>query len=142
MDALRRFVHALRVSTHALERDLGVSAAQLFVIRQIALAPRQSLRELAESTVSEVVARLVRRGLVERSTAAADRRRAELTLTSEGMALHARAPETVQERMLRGFDRLEPEQQLALAAGLDRWLAEAGLVDVSPMMFFEADSGQ
>src|SRR5688500_3244362 len=99
MDALRRIVRALRVSTHASERDLGVSAAQLFVLRQLALAPRQSIGELATRTrtsqgsVSEVVSRLVAHGFVERHTAESDRRRAELSPTTEGRAVLDRRSE-------------------------------------------------
>ena len=36
MDSLRRIVHALRVATRASERSFGVSAAQHFVLRQLA----------------------------------------------------------------------------------------------------------
>jgi MarR family transcriptional regulator, organic hydroperoxide resistance regulator len=143
MDALRRVVRALRVSTHASERDLGVSAAQLFVLRQLALAPRQSVGELATRTrtsqgsVSEVVSRLVAHGFVERHTAESDRRRAELSPTAEGRAVLARASETIQERLLAGLARMSEEQRRALAAGMDEWLASAGLGEVPATMFFE-----
>ena len=143
MDALRRVVRALRVSTHASERDLGVSAAQLFVLRQLALAPRQSMGEIATRTrtsqgsVSEVVSRLVARGLVERHTSESDRRRAELSLTTEGRAVLDGASETVQERLLASLSRMSEERRGALANGMEEWLASAGLGEVPPTMFFE-----
>lgn len=143
MDALRRIVRALRVFTHASERELGVSAAQLFVLRQLATAPRQSLGELADSartspsSVSEVAAALVKRGLVERGAASDDRRRAQFTITRQGRAVLERAPVTVQERLLAGFERLTPAGRRALREGLETWIAEAGLADVPPAMFFE-----
>ena len=143
MDALRRVVRALRVSTHASERDLGVSAAQLFVLRQLALAPRQSVGELATRTrtsqgsVSEVVSRLVARGLVERHTAEFDRRRAELSTTTDGRAVLAQASETVQERLLASLSRMSEARRRALADGMEGWLASAGLGEVPATMFFE-----
>ena len=147
MDALRRIVRALRVSTHLSERDLGVSAAQLFVLRQLALAPRQSVGELATRTrtsqgsVSEVVSRLVARGLVERNTAESDRRRAELSPTQEGHAVLARASETVQERLLAGLARMSDTDRRTLADGMDAWLASAGLAEIPATMFFEPADG-
>lgn len=143
MDSLRRVVHALRVATRASERAYGLSAAQVFVLRQLATTSRQSLSDLAartrttQSSISEVVARLVVRGLVTREPSAEDRRRAELSLTAAGHAMLASAPETVQERLLRGFDQLDQQSRTTLAENLESWLAASGLDDIAPALFFE-----
>lgn len=143
MEGIRRLVRAIRVSSTASERAVGLSAAQLFALRQIALRPNQSLNELAkrtlttQSSVSEVVTRLVDQGLVARNTSALDRRRAELSLTDEGRKVLARAPETVQERLVSGYGLLEPEQQAMLAVGLESWLSASGLSETPATMFFE-----
>ena len=143
MDALRRIVRALRVSTRAVERELGISAAQLFVLRQLAAAPGQSLSHLAartlthQSTISEVVGRLVERGFVVRRRAADDARRAELALSDSGRELLARAPETVQERLVAGFNTLPVAQRRALADTMEAWLAASGLSQVPASLFFE-----
>lgn len=143
MDSVRRLVRALRTASAASERDHDVSAAQLFVLRQVAARPGLSMRELGERTltsqsaVSEVVARLVRRGLITRLTASDDHRRAELGLTPAGERALGRAPETLQERMVAGFRRLPVEQQAAIAGGLEAWLAASGLTEVPATMFFE-----
>ena len=146
MDSLRRIVHALRVATRGAERSFGISAAQLFVLRQLATVSGQSMSDVAartrttQSSVSEVVGRLVSRGLVDRRTASTDRRRAELTLTPAGAAVLARAPETVQERLLAGFGHLGQPEQSALAELLEAWLAASGLEEVRPVLFFEEGS--
>ena len=143
MDGLRRLVRALHVSLHASQREHGLSVAQLFVLRQIALAPGLSIQELgertrtAQSSVSEVVARLVRQGHVRRDASPSDRRRAELRLTPRGEATLANAPRTMQERLIDGFDSLADDEQRALVRGLDAWLAAAGLSDVPASMFLE-----
>ena len=143
MDSLRRIVHALRVATRASEREFALTAAQLFVLRQLSAAPGQSLSNLAlrtrttQSSISEVVARLVQRGVVSRESSKEDRRRAELSLTRAGEALLAKAPETIQERLLRGFDRLDEKSRTALADNLESWLKASGLEDVTPALFFE-----
>lgn len=147
MDVLRRIVRALRVFTHATEREFGVSAAQFFVLRQLAARPGQSLGELASrtrtspSSVSEVAAALVKRGLVVRGRADDDHRRAEFRLTSEGSELLGHAPVSVQEQLVAGFERLPPEEQRVLREGMEAWLEASGLSDVPATMFFEGVEG-
>ena len=146
MDALRRIVRALRTGGIATERKLGVSSAQLFVLRQLGEAESMAIGEIArrtvtaQSSVSEVVARLVERGLATRRTSSEDHRRAEVALTPAGRALLGEAPETVQERLLAAFRRLAPETQVTLGDGMRAWIAEAGLSEVAATMFFEPDA--
>lgn len=143
MDGLRRIVHALRVATRASQRTVGLSGAQLFVLRQLQAAPDQSLGDLAirtrttPSSVSEVVSRLVRLGFVARATSDHDRRRAVLTLTASGTALVGTAGETVQDRLLAGFARLDAASQQRLAESLEAWVAASGLAENAAPFFFE-----
>jgi hypothetical protein len=83
----------------------------------------------------------VRRGLIERQPSKNDRRRAELTLTAEGRAMVATAPETIQERLLRGFDELDATSRATLAEHLESWLTASLLDDVTPALFFEPSPG-
>ena len=148
MDSLRRLVRALRVASAASERAHQVSAAQLFVLRQIAAHPGLSLKALArrtltgQSAISEAVSRLVSRGLVARHEGREDRRRVELTLTPEGIRALADAPESLPERLVAGFRTLPVAEQRALGQGLERWLAASGLADVPATMFFEPIAGE
>jgi MarR family transcriptional regulator, lower aerobic nicotinate degradation pathway regulator len=147
MDSLRRVVHALRIAARASERAFGLSGAQLFVLRQLSVTSGQSLSDLAgrtrttQSSISEVVARLVRNGLVSRAPSPRDRRRAVLSLTAAGEALLANAPETIQEQLLRGFESLDERERHALADGLASWLTASGLDEVAPTLFFEQPMG-
>lgn len=143
LEALRCIVHALRTQgTHA-EQEFGVTAAQLFVLRQIGRRPGLSLHDLAQrthtrdSSVSEVVSRLVSGGYVERNPDPGDRRRVRLTLAPAGRRVVAIAPRTVQERLVSAFEILPANVRLSLSSGLDQWVHSAGL-DTSPSaMFFE-----
>ena len=143
MDSLRRVVHALRTASRASERAFALGSAQVFVLRQLSATSGQSLSDLAartrttQSSISEVVARLVRNGLVSRAYSSTDRRRAVLDLTAEGKAILANAPETIQERLLRGFESLDERARQQLADGLESWLTASGLDDVTPTLFFE-----
>ncbi len=143
MNALRRLVRAVRVSTVAVQRTSGISGAQLFVLRALVERPGQSMRDLvarsltSQSTVSEVVARLVARGLVTRRPAPNDGRRAVLNPTAAGRALVRTAPPTVQADLIEGLHRLSPGSRSAQADALEQWLGVAGLTAVPPAMFFE-----
>ena len=145
MDSLRRIVRALRASSVVAERDLGLPSAQLFSLRQITRHPGDSLSDLAartrttQSAVSEVVARLVERGLVERRTAPDDRRRANLVPTTAGRAILVSAPDTAQEQLVAGFTMLSPEQQESLVGSLEEWIRVSQLNGVPPTMFFEPE---
>jgi DNA-binding MarR family transcriptional regulator len=143
MDSLRRVVHALRVAASASERAFGLSGVQLFVLRQLSVKSGQSLSDLAartrttQSSISEVVARLVRNGLVSRTPSVVDRRRAVLSLTPSGEIVLTTAPETIQEQLLRGFESLDERKRRSLADGFESWLAASGLDSVAPTLLFE-----
>src|ERR1044071_8814714 len=90
MNAVRSVVRALRINTRAIESQMGISLAQLFVLQQLADRPANSLNELAErtathqSSVSVVVRRLVDNGYVSRVTSTHDKRRIEIDVTPTG----------------------------------------------------------
>ena len=143
LDAFRRIVQGLRESSRAAEQRAGVSGAQLFVLQTLAEAPRLSLNELAErtrthqSSVSAVVARLVRARLIERRTAPGDARRAELSLTARGHSRLRSAPRTAQERLVAMVDRLPARERLRLAATLERLVDGMGLAKQRPAAMFD-----
>lgn len=146
MDALRRLVRTLGTSARSTPGARGISGAQLFLLRAIESAPGISLSELAsramarQSTISEVVARLVERRLVARTRGDGDARRVMLTLTSRGRGIVERAPQTAQELLVAGLESLSASEQRRLASSLELWLDRAGFTDVEPSMFFESSS--
>lgn len=143
MNSLRRVVRCLHDASADTARALGVTSAQLFVLRELSKAEPLTISGLAEATatsqgsVSEVVTRLAARNLLTRRRSGADRRRVEIRLTASGRELLTRAGDTVQERLIIGFERLPVRAQHSLADCLDLWLAAAGLAGVEPSMFFE-----
>jgi DNA-binding MarR family transcriptional regulator len=145
LDSLRRLVRALRVSTRAVERSVGVSSAQLFVLQRLLEAPGSSLAELARltltdaSSVSVVVSRLVARGLVARTVDERDRRRAALSVTTAGRALARRAPEPAQARLVAALSSLPRAQLAAVTRGLGAIVRAMGVDGEPATMFFEEE---
>jgi DNA-binding MarR family transcriptional regulator len=143
LDCIRRIVQELRVADREAEGKLGLSAAQLFVLKRLKEQPTMSVNEVAErtrthqSSVSVVVHRLVEKGLVRREESQSDRRRVELTLTPEGKRLLTRAHHSPQDRMIEAIESMTAKRRKELAGGLAELVAAMGLSDELPAMFFE-----
>jgi DNA-binding MarR family transcriptional regulator len=75
--------------------------------------------------VSRAVAALMKRGLVERATDRADRRRASLRLSARGRALHARIVPLALEYEARLYKSLSAEERQVFDALSDRLFARA-----------------
>lgn len=143
LDSLRWIVRSLRITSHSVERNLGISGAQLFVLRELATEPGCSIRRLSKrtltdpSSVSVVVSRLVERGLVSRRQDSADARRTELSLTRRGEKLLSRASEPFQVRLVRVLRTLPPERLNRLATDLATVVHDVGVVEGAAPMFFD-----
>lgn len=143
LDAIRRIVQALRESSRAAEKRVGLSSAQLFVLQTLAESPGLSLNELAErtrthqSSVSAVVSRLSQERLIERTTARGDARRAEIRLSARGRSRLVRAPRAAQERLVATVDAMPRAERARLAASLHRLVRGMALPKRRPAMFFE-----
>jgi DNA-binding MarR family transcriptional regulator len=145
MDSLRRIVRVLSASAHGPAARYGATGAQLFVLHQIDAAPGLSIGELAartlagQSTVSEVVSRLVERGLVTRRANPTDARQTRLQLTARGRSTVRDTEPTAQERLASGLAALDATEREELARSLHHWLEAAGLAELPATMFFEDD---
>lgn len=143
LDAFRRIVQALRNSSRDAERRVGLSAAQLYALQQLAGMAGASINDLAsrtfthQSSVSVVVQRLVARKLVAKGTSDDDRRRVRLTITDAGRAVLRRSPEPVQDRLVAGIATLPPGDRRALAAALTTIADTIAVGDGVPPMLFE-----
>jgi DNA-binding MarR family transcriptional regulator len=136
----------LRVSSRAAEREVGVSAAQLFVLEKLADAKQPlSVGELAErtlthqSSVSVVVQKLERAELVSRGKSSDDGRRVELSLTPKARTLLRRAPKAAQHQIIEAINALAPPKRRQLASLLGA-VAMAVAPDEHPAMLFEDPS--
>src|SRR4051812_25495008 len=122
LDSIRRLVRALRESSSAAEKAVGLSGAQLFVLQKLGDGRPLSVNELAErtlthqSSVSVVVRKLCDQGLVARKPSPRDGRRVELTLTARGRRLLERAPGAAQDRLIEALGRLPARLRGQLAA--------------------------
>jgi DNA-binding MarR family transcriptional regulator len=143
LERVRTLVSTLSHSARAVERSTGVTNAQLFILQQLAEAESLSVNDLAarartqQSTVSIVVARLVRAGLAAKRRSAEDGRIAAVSLTPKGRRLLAHAPAPPTAALLHAIEELSDREARSLAEGLRSLI---GALDLSPpevTMLFE-----
>jgi MarR family transcriptional regulator, organic hydroperoxide resistance regulator len=143
IDAIRRIVRGLRLAEQATRAGAGLSAAQLFVLRQLAETPSASLGELATRTLTDrtsvagVVERLAEAELVVTERDVADRRRVLVRLTRAGRSVLRNAPPAPTMLLVDALHRLPASERRTLAVGLQRLVEEMGLDGEPATMLFE-----
>jgi DNA-binding MarR family transcriptional regulator len=90
-----------------------------------------------QSTVSVVVGRLVRDGLVARRPARKDGRRIELSLTPKGWRAYERSPRAAQNEVARAIQSLPAAKRRAFGKTFHDLMSEAGFAVSKPPLFFE-----
>jgi DNA-binding MarR family transcriptional regulator len=119
MRSLWGLAHALGRTSKRMNQELGVTGPQRLVLRIVGLYPGVSAGELAHilhvhpSTLTGVLQRLVDQRLLERTTAEADRRRAQLRLTAKGARINMVTDGTVEYAVGRALKRSSPRDRAA-----------------------------
>jgi DNA-binding MarR family transcriptional regulator len=126
MQRLWELVHALAVRSKRMARTLGVTGPQRLVIRVLGQSPDVTASEISDilglhpSTLTGVLARLEKQGLIQRRADRSDRRRARFRLTATGRRVDRERKGTVEAAVRRAMTRAGPatiaqtEQLLAL----------------------------
>jgi len=142
---LRTLVAALTSSARAVERRTGITNAQLFLLLELSGEGPMGIGDLAErartqpSTVSIVVSRLERAGLVTKVRAPEDRRAVLVHVTKKGRDLAKHAPVPPTERLLEALGKLSSRDAAVLACGLAPLVRSiAPEVHEPPLMFEES----
>lgn len=141
VSCLRRLFRAVHEYSKALHQRAGLSSPQLWALHPLEQEPNLSLKTLSErmfshpSTVSGVVARLTRRGLVRRETDDSDRRGILLRLTRGGRRLLRAAPPPLQLGLRQALDEMPAGRLHELGRSLDEIARRAEITDVVAPFF-------
>jgi len=128
----RVLVRAMRAHYQSLAERSGLAGAQAWALAEIAAHPGLSVGELARglalhlSTVSNIVGRLERRGLVRRIRQSGDQRVVRLEATAEGRKVLRRAPQPAAGLLQQALGRLAPARLAALNRDLAALIAAMG----------------
>ncbi|WP_415062122.1 MarR family winged helix-turn-helix transcriptional regulator [Bdellovibrio sp.] len=143
MDCIRYIFKALRVSSSHFEKELGLSAAQIFVLKKVYQEPGLSINDLAarttthQSSVSVVVKKLEEQGLVRRTTDPQDSRRVVVSVTPQGEGKLKEIPRTIQEQMIDTLQKMTPEKSAMLASLMKEFVTGSGIVDSPVASMFD-----
>ena len=140
--ALRRIMRAISLQSKQLVKQTGLTAPQLMVLNVLKRDGEQSSGAIARSislsqaTVTSILERLERAGLVHRRKADVDRRVVLVGLTPEGRTRVEGAPELLQADFIRKFGALAIWEQHMLIASVQRIaeLMDAETIDASPIL--------
>lgn len=144
LTGLRRILRSINLESKKVQKKFGVSIPQLLTIEFLNTCPEHRARashikshlNLNASTVSGILHRLEKKGLITRATSPVDRRVANIVLSPAGIDLLEKAPKTLQEKITEKLGKLPPEEleQLARSVEILSGLFEANHLDASPLI--------
>jgi len=135
MRRLWDLVHALAVRSKRMGRTLGVTGPQRLVLRVVGQTPGATASEISDllglhpSTLTGVLARLERHGLLQRRVDTADRRRVRFRLTPAGLRIDRERKGTVEAAVRRALGRADPEMTAQTEAMIALLVAELSRLD-------------
>ena len=140
--ALRRIMRATDLQSQQLSRQSGLTVPQLLVMQAIAKEGSPSTSTLArhivvsQATVTRIIDRLERDGVVKREKSSKDKRVVNVSLTDAGKIKLDAAPEPLQAEFLRKYRELESWEQQMLKSSLLRiaTMMDAEDLDAAPIL--------
>jgi DNA-binding MarR family transcriptional regulator len=140
--ALRRITRAIDLHSRTLVEKHGLTVPQLAALQAVGKLRGTTISGVAEAihlsaaTVTGILNRLERRGLVKRCRDGRDRRNVVVELTDGGAELLSAAPSLLQDRFRRGLGSLRLWEQTQLLASLQRIAAmmDAESIEADPTL--------
>lgn len=144
--SLRKITQAISVHSKNLSKRYGLTGPQLVILNEIANNQPLSVTQLARSislsqaTVTDILNRLEKRGLVERTRDETDRRKVMIRITSMCSDLLSKAPPPLQETFVEHYTTLAEWEQLMILSSLKRIveMMSAGKIDAAPFLATDA----
>ena len=140
--ALRRILRATELNSRELARRTGLTTSQFIILQIIgrdgSAMPSSVAKaaRLTPATVTAIVTKLERAGLVTRRRGVEDRRRNWVEITASGRELLKQSPNLLQDRFQESFRRLDDWEQAMIITALERvsTLLDAAELDASPVL--------
>lgn len=142
LTALRKITRAIDLHSKQLAKQTGLTAPQLLVLQSVAETERAKPSDVArrihlsQATITSIVDRLAKAGLITRERSPQDRRVHEIVLTQEGRQRLIDAPRLLQEGFLQSFEQLQDWEQSLLVSSVQRIasMMNAQSLDAAPIL--------
>ena len=140
--ALRRIIRATDLQSKYLARTTGMTVPQLLLLQAIhhhrdaAAGELAKVINLSQATVTTIIDRLEKKGLLVRERSEQDKRKVLIRLTDLGRAALSQAPTPLQEHFVRRFKELPAWEQSMILSSLQRvaHMMDAADIDASPFI--------
>lgn len=140
--ALRRIIRAVDLHSRRLVESYGLTGPQLATLREAARlgpVPAGGLAKavhISHSTLTGILDRLERQGMVRRIRSGEDRRSVTAAVTDQGMAILRAEPSLLQDRFHTELARLQQWEQTLMLSTLQRIasMMDAEGIDASPVL--------
>ena len=140
--ALRRITRAIDLHSRLLLQKNGLTTPQLAVLQAterlqpITVGVVARNIHLSHATVTGILGRLEKRGLVSRTRGDIDRRSVVVQLTDDGVKLAAEAPSLLQDRFHQELSKLQEWEQNMILATLQRIasMMDAEDIEAAPVL--------
>jgi DNA-binding MarR family transcriptional regulator len=140
--ALRRLIRATDLHSKQLMKTAGLTAPQLMLLQAINARGDVTIGEIArnislsQATVTNILDRLEKRGMIYRERSSHDKRKVHAHLTEQGTAILKDAPVPLQEHFVTQFRELHDWEQNMILASLQRvaHMMDAQNIDAAPVL--------
>ena len=140
--ALRRVIRATDLHSKQLSKTSGLTAPQILLLNAIRNNEDVTIGKLAndislsQATVTTILDRLEKRGLVYRERSTQDKRKVHVHLTEDGEKTTLSAPTPLQEQFAGQFNALHEWEQSMLISSLQRiaQMMDSQHIDASPVL--------
>lgn len=143
---LRRIIRSIDIHSRILVKQYGLTGPQLVVLQEISrhteITPGRLAKavSLSQATVTGILDRLKRRGLVTRRRSETDRRSVLVRSTTDANQMLTAGPPIMQLSFVTAFNNLENWEQTMILSSLQRLvtLMDAETLDASPILATDA----
>ncbi|MDA3895374.1 MAG: MarR family transcriptional regulator [Desulfobacteraceae bacterium] len=124
--AIRKIIQAIDLNSKKLVKQVGLTGPQLVILQEISRLGTVSVGEVAKNvslsqgTVTGILERMEKRGVVVRQRSNQDKRRVMVRITESGNKILNNSPPIIQERFLGKFSQLEGWEKSMILSALQR----------------------
>lgn len=124
--SLRKIIQSITIHSRYLVKTIGLTGPQLVILQEVSKVAEVPVGEIAkaislsQATVTGVLERLEKRGLVLRRRDDIDKRRVLVKITGEGLRLLEISPPPMQESFVEQFNGLEDWEKSMILSSLQR----------------------
>ena len=123
---LRQISRAMSIYSKSLEKHYGLTSPQLIILQELSQNEYIAIGEIArkislsQATVTDIIDRLITKGLVTRTKNNLDRRQVLIKITPDGKSIISKKPTLLQKDFLEKFDQLQKWEQHLLLSSVEK----------------------